>query len=137
MKVKNLFAEVLGNASIIPILRLGCGVLIKWRESECFGFEVVPGRCLFVLVDGLKSRFRSSDLKVGWWKVCRWARQIVMLVLFVSLAAACGQATVSPSPGDSVGNVINILASDIQSSSGFRAMSFQRGWRESRGKFSL
>lgn len=37
--------------------------------------------------------------------MCRWARQIVMLVLFVSLAAACGQATVSPSPGDSVGNI--------------------------------
>jgi len=38
------------------------------------------------------------------WKVCR-ARQFVMLVLFVSLAAACGQATESPSPGDSVGYV--------------------------------
>ena len=36
--------------------------------------------------------------------MCR-ARHIVMLVLFVSLAAACGQATESPSPGDSVGNI--------------------------------
>lgn len=42
---------------IITVLGIYCVALIRWTESENFGFQVGLGRYLFVIVGGLKSRF--------------------------------------------------------------------------------